>query len=161
MSEPAAAIRRFEPRDADAVSRLIGETLHAANVGDYGPAELEALSRYYSPERLTELAARSHCIVAERDGRVVGTAAVDELDTIVTFFVHPAEQRRGTGTRMLHTLEAAALAGEATGLGAASSASGARFYERAGYRRLPGVRAGPAAQQVMLLKNFDEQRYGQ
>ena len=161
MTDDAAPIRRFEPGDAEAVSRLIGVTLRTSNARDYGSDELEALVRYYSPDRLAELGARRHCLVAERAGRVVATAALDELDTIVTFFVDPGEQGRGTGTRLLHALEAVALGDETSVLGVASSASGARFYERAGSRRLPGSRAGPAAPQVMLLKDLEEARYGQ
>jgi N-acetylglutamate synthase-like GNAT family acetyltransferase len=160
VTDQAATIRRFEDDDARAVSRLIASAVRAGGAG-YTPPEVDELVAHYSTDRLRGLAAQRHCLVAERDGRVVATAALDELDTIVTFFVDPAEQGRGTGTRLLHMLEAVALGAEATVLGVATGEGGSGFFERAGFRRLPGVRTGPAVPQVMLVKDLDEARYGQ
>ena len=153
LDREAVTIRPFEPDDAAAVSALIALTMRRSNARDYPPERLEALIAYFTPEKLRALAPERDCLVALASGRLIGTAA-RERDAIATFFVHPAHQGRGVGTRLLATLEQEARAAGLSLLRVEASLTGTPFYERRGYRRTGVLAAGTAGPHVCLVKEF-------
>ncbi|HEU4629770.1 MAG TPA: GNAT family N-acetyltransferase [Gemmatimonadaceae bacterium] len=146
-------IRAFRAADAPGVSTLIAATMRISNARDYPRELLERAIAYYTPAKLRALARERHCLVALVEGRVVGTAA-REGDALATFFVHPDHQGRGIGTRLLASLEREARRAGLAELRVPASVTGASFYERCGYRRVGTIEAGPAAPQVVLVKEL-------
>jgi putative acetyltransferase len=144
-------LRRFEPRDAEAVSALIGTTMRRSNSRDYPAEVLRPLIDYFAPAKLIQLAGERHCLVAEEGGRVIGTAARDGAE-LVTFFVHADAQGRGVGTRLLGALEDEARAAGVARLTVEASVTGAPFYEQRGYRRTGRTVDGTAGVQIAMEK---------
>jgi N-acetylglutamate synthase-like GNAT family acetyltransferase len=144
-------IRAFEPRDADAVSVLIRQTMAISNSQDYDPARLQPLIDYFTPAKVLQLSQERYCIVAEAHGVVVGTAALDGVE-IATFFVHPGYQGRGIGAQLLARLESAARALGITALVVDSSITGAAFYRRMGFIPNGERKQGTAGPQVHMEK---------
>lgn len=146
-------IRKFEHSDADAVAVLIATTMRISNSRDYSSSTLEALIAYFTPSKLRALAAERTCLVAEVDGRVVGTGALD-ADELATFFVHPDFQHRGVGSQLLLALEHAASAAGHQQLRVESSLTGAGFYARYGYERCGPPVERSAGMQIPMLKHL-------
>jgi putative acetyltransferase len=144
-------IRDFRAADAVAVSRLIRFTMKRSNSTDYPLHRLRPLIEYFSPVRVARLNEERHCLVAVEDERIIGTAAI-ESDRIVTFFVHPSNQRKGVGTALLNALEFIAQRMGLKRLIAEASLTGVSFYERHGYLRTGKVLDGSAGLQVEVEK---------
>lgn len=132
-SELMPIIRRYEARDAEAVSHLIRTTLRESNTVDYALETLQPLIDHTSPESVAEMNARRVCLVAEEEGEVVGTVGL-EASEIRSFFVDPRHQRRGVGAALLRAIEAEAVRLRLDALEIPSTLTAAAFYERHGYR---------------------------
>ena len=117
-------IRTFAPGDAEAVSALIRQTMRVSNIGDYPLERLQPLMDYFSPEKVLLLSEERHCLVAEVNGRVVGTIALEGAE-LCTFFIHPTQQGKGTGSQLLAALEDMALDAGITQIHTDASLTGA------------------------------------
>lgn len=153
MSEASSRVnvRNYQAGDAASVSELIRTTMRASNASDYPLERLRPLIDYFSPAKVDALSRERTCLVAERDGRVIGTAALDAHE-IVTFFVLPEEQGRGAGSALLAALEAAARAEGREQLEVKSSLTAVGFYERHGYRGTGETFDGTSGPQVPMHK---------
>ena len=128
-------IRPAEPRDSEALARLIGQLGYAATAGDVA-------------ERLAAMAAEGRLVlVAERDGAVVGcltTSAMRVLHRpapvgrISMMVVDEALRGHGIGAALVRAAEEA-LAARGCGLVEVTSnqrrTDAHRFYEKLGYER--------------------------
>jgi GNAT superfamily N-acetyltransferase len=146
-------IRRFDPKDAEAVSSLIRETMRVSNSGDYPLERLQLLMDYFSPEKVLLLSLERDCLVAEVNHRVVGTIAI-EGDELLTFFVHPDSQGAGIGTQLLKEIERIAVANGSRSLKCEASITGVPFYGRRGYRPTGTEKDGTAGKQIGMEKVF-------
>ena len=122
-------IRKFQPQDAQPVSAVIRQTMQVSNVDDYSLDRLQPLIDYFSPEKVLRLSEERHCLVAEMDGRVVGTIALEEAE-LCTFFVHPDYQGMGIGGQLLAAIEEVALAEGIEAIHMDASLSGVVFYTK-------------------------------
>jgi GNAT superfamily N-acetyltransferase len=147
-------IRAFEPRDAEAVSALIRHTMRTTNVDDYPLERLQPLMDYFSPEKVLLLSGERCCLVAEVDGEVVGTVALEEAE-LCTFFIHPDYQRMGIGSQLLTAIEGVAVAAEIKAIHTDASLTGVAFYEKRGYQRTGVDIEGTAGRQVGMVKRLD------
>lgn len=148
-------VRAFTPADAAGVAATIATTMRISNARDYRAERLEALIAYFTPAKLVHLATERRCLVAEAAGHVVGTGALEDGE-LLTFFVHPAWQGRGVGSRLLAALEHEARASGLASLRVNASVTGAGFYERHGYRRTGAMVDGTAGLHVAMAKRLDE-----
>lgn len=148
-------IREFEPGDGDAVSSLIRETMKTSNAKDYSAGVLEPLIEYFSPAKVLQLNRERRCFVAESDGQIVGTAAIENSE-LCTFFVHHDFQRKGIGTRLLKAIEKNALTAGIRRIKVESSITAAAFYEKAGYRKTGFVKEATAGKQIEMEKSLGE-----
>ncbi|HEX8394093.1 MAG TPA: GNAT family N-acetyltransferase [Longimicrobium sp.] len=144
-------IRPYRSSDAQAVSEVIRTTMRVSNAADYPMEQLEPLIDYFSPEKVEQINRDRTCLVAEEDGQVIGTAAL-ENDELVTFFIVPKYQGRRVGTALLERLESIAREQGVAQLKVGSSLTGAAFYERHGYQRTAGVVEGTAGPQILMRK---------
>ena len=128
-------IRPAEPRDSEALARLIGQLGYAATAGDVA-------------ERLAAMAAEGRLVlVAERDGAAVGcltTSAMRVLHRpapvgrISMMVVDEALRSRGIGAELVRAAETALAAQGCYMVEVTSHArrtEAHRFYERLGYER--------------------------
>lgn len=146
-------IRRFESSDAKAVSNVIRTTMRISNAVDYPIERLQPLIDYFSPEKVEQLSYERDCLVAEEEGEIIGTAAL-EGDELVTFFVDPQHQGRGIGSILLKEIEAIALRYGRRELKVDASLAGTAFYERHGYARTGRILEGTAGPQISMRKQL-------
>ena len=144
-------IRQFEPRDASAVSDVIRTAMRITNSRDYPPAVLNPLMRYFSLEKVLQLALERLCLVAEINEEVIGTISL-ENGGLETFFVHPDFQARGVGTRLLKAVEEIAARDNIDTIHVLSSLSAVSFYEKMGYRQTGLEQEGTAGRQIGMEK---------
>lgn len=146
-------IRQFDPSDATAVSNVIRTTMRISNAADYPMARLQPLIDYFSPEKVAQLSHERDCLVAEEEGEIVGTAALDGNE-LVTFFVDPQHQGQGIGSALLKAIEIIAFDHGRRELRVDASLAGTPFYERHGYERTGRIVAGTAGPQISMRKQL-------
>jgi GNAT superfamily N-acetyltransferase len=126
-----------------------------SNIDDYPLERLQPLMDYFSPEKVLRLSYERICLVAESDGRVVGTIAL-EGNELCTFFIDPAYQRMGIGSQLLTAIERMAVEAGIDAIHMDASLTGAEFYERRGYRRTGVDIEGTAGTQIGMVKRLRE-----
>ncbi len=146
-------IRTFEPADATAVSQLIRRTMRESNSRDYPLDRLQPLIDYFSPEKVRRLSQERVCLVAEANGQLIGTAALEGTE-LVTFFVLPEYQGQGIGTRLLAAIEEQARTQAITHITVDASVTGVAFYAARGYLRTGVEHAGTAGRQIGMEKQL-------
>jgi N-acetylglutamate synthase-like GNAT family acetyltransferase len=144
-------IRDFESQDARAVSFVIRETMRISNNNDYSLDILEPLIEYFSPEKIIQLSKERRCLIAEKDGQIVGTIAIEAAE-LCTFFVHPDFQRKGIGTKLLKAVEKSAFADGIRKIKVDSSITAVPFYKKSGYRKTGIEKEATAGRQIEMEK---------
>ncbi len=150
-------IRRFEEKDAGAVSGLIAETLRKTNRKDYSEEYLEDIIRHLQPDDILARAGWQHFYVAEEDACVIGCGAIGpywgkmDESSLFTVFVHPDHQGRGIGRRIMETLERDVYFLRAKRVEIPASVTAAPFYLKMGYTFKNGVTV-PDEEQLLRME---------
>ena len=150
-------IRRFEEKDAGAVSGMIAETLRKTNRKDYSEEYLEDIIRHLQPDDILARAGWQHFYVAEEDACVIGCGAIGpywgkmDESSLFTVFVHPDHQGRGIGRRIMETLERDAYFLRAKRVEIPASVTAAPFYLKMGYTFKNGVTV-PDEEQLLRME---------
>ena len=152
-------IRRFEKKDAKAVSALIAYTLRTTNRADYSEEYLEKDIQCLQPENLISRAEVQHFYVAEDDNRIVGCGSIgsywgkEDESSLFTIFVHPDQQGKGLGQSIIETLEQDEYALRAKRIEIPASITGLPFYLKMGYSYKNG-KAVIDEEQLYRLEKF-------
>ena len=127
-------IRKFETKDAEAVSEVIERAMRVVNSRDYSMKVLDPLIEYFSPEKIISLNKERICLVAESNELIIGTAAITGAE-LLTFFVHPDFQGKGVGIRLIGEIEKIAVKNKIGVVKLSSSLTAVSFYEKMGYQK--------------------------
>ena len=154
-------IRRFEPKDAEAVSAIVVKTLRISNVKDY-PAELmEEVVKSMQPLNILERAGWTHFYVVEDGDKIIGCGAIgpywgkEDESSLFTIFVLPEYQGKGVGRQIIETLEKDEYFLRAKRIEIPSSITGCQFYRKFGYDYKNGI-AEVDEEHVYRLEKFRE-----
>ena len=133
-------IRRFEEKDAEAVSALIRYTMQISNSRDYPPELLRGLP----PEKVLERAGWTHFYVVDEGKEIIGCGSIgpywgrEDESSFFTIFVHPLYQGKGIGRKIVETLEADEYGLRAKRIEIPASITALPFYLKMGYSIKPG-----------------------
>jgi len=139
-------IRRFEEKDAEEISALIGRNFIEVNSKDYPLEEMREKARVFSAEKIKERAINGHMYVVCEGNIIVGTGTISDFwgstteSILLTIFVLPEYHGKGIGRKIIETLEGDELflRAERTEVCASITASG--FYEKCGYKYKDGIK---------------------
>jgi GNAT superfamily N-acetyltransferase len=128
-------IRQAALADIDEIYSLVQKTIVRSLPACYPPSAVRFFRDYHAKENIRNDCATEYCIVAARDGTIVGTGTLAAAN-IRRIFVDPALQRCGLGRRMMRDLEARAGAAGLRYLELYASLLAREFYEDLGYVHL-------------------------
>ena len=138
-------IRRFEERDAQAVSSLIAKTLRTTNIRDYSSEFIENEVKVLTPEYIAWRASWTHFYVVCEGESIIGCGAIgpywgsETESSLFTIFVLPEHQGRGIGRKIVQTLERDEFALRAKRIEIPASITACAFYRKLGYDYKNGV----------------------
>ena len=150
-------IRRFEEKDAKAVSDLIAITMRTTNIKDYSEEYLENVIQHLQPDDILRRADNQHFYVVEKDQRIIGCGSIgsywgkEDESSLFTIFVHPEEQGKGTGRKIIETLEQDEFFLRAKRAEIPASITGTPFYLKLGYTYKNGI-TEPDDEQLLRLE---------
>jgi putative acetyltransferase len=131
---PRCVVRRFEPRDAEAIARLFHDTIRTVNLGDYTQEQVEAWAPDDIHFRDWVAACGSHyTFVAEQDGMIVGFGELEASGHVDRFYVHHQHQRQGIGQIIYAAVETEAGKLGLRRLFTEASITARPFFARLGY----------------------------
>ena len=137
-------IHSFKETEAQEVSQLIGNTIMELNAGDYDMEVLMDQAKFYTADRVKELARLGHTYVATEDKRVVAVGTIVELPDqpgtaeIRSLFVSPDEAFRGIGRAMMMHMETDEFYQKADRIMVDSSVDSCEFCLKLGFDYLGG-----------------------
>ena len=152
-------IRRFQKKDAEAISALLAVTLRTTNIKDYSSEYIESQITTHQPQNILERASWTHFYVACDDDKIVGCGAIGpywgKLDesSLFTIFVLPKYQGIGIGKKIIQTLEQDEYFLRAKRIEIPASITAAPFYRKMGYDYKNGITI-PNAEGLILLEKF-------
>ena len=142
-------IRRAVAGDATAIAAMAEQAIRIGNAAEYSPAVIEAIVGKFNAADVAARLALRHGLVAERDGRIVGTASLGAK--VHSVFVAAEVQRRGVGARLMGTIEAIAAQDQRRALVVSSSLTAVPFYRSLGFH-FAGTERGDEITTVLMAK---------
>ncbi|MBR5662517.1 MAG: GNAT family N-acetyltransferase [Bacilli bacterium] len=146
-------IVEYEPKYAEEISEIILSNLYTINIKDYGKELIDRISVYFTKEEIAKnFPNRVKCFVAVKNGKVVGTASMDNIKSmygvevesqpnkylILTVFIDMNNQHQGIGKRLIKAIEDYSMKIKAEELIIPASIHGLEFYRKCGYDYLNG-----------------------
>ncbi|KAA0076998.1 GNAT family N-acetyltransferase [Tardiphaga sp. P9-11] len=126
-------VRHSKPSDASDISKVIISALRETNSRDYSPEIIASVEESFAPEKVEALIAKRTVFTAEIEGRIVGTASLDQA-VVRTVFVSPDAQGTGVGKLLISSVIEQARQRGIEKLSVPSTVTAERFYERMGFK---------------------------
>jgi D-alanyl-D-alanine carboxypeptidase len=128
-------IRPARDEDLDALVRLRRAAVLATPTGVYTRAQLRRWADLRREAALRERIADACVLLAEREGEILGTNALDlDRGEMVALFVHPQARARGLGRRLVVAIERLAITYGIERLDVSAALPSVDFYRACGYR---------------------------
>lgn len=135
-------IKEYDEKYAKEMSDIIITNMYEINIKDHGKEVIDKISKHFAEEEIKEnFPNKEKCYVAEKDGKVVGTASISKFRgdktgykyIIQTVFVNMENHHQGIGTLLINKIEEYAKSINANELVIPSSIYGLEFYRKLGY----------------------------
>jgi len=140
------AVRRAEPRDAEAAATVLRRSItELCTLDHHGDADTLAkwLENKTPGDFLSWLAAEDNfCVVTEANGQIMGVGLLHRSGEVRLCYLAPGAQGRGSGNAILGMLEEKAREWGLRRLHLESTVSARPFYERVGYRSRGAAKPG-------------------
>lgn len=125
-------LRRYNPKDCEALTSLFYHTVHNVNVKDYSQEQLKAWANdKIDLEVWNKTFSVHYTVVAVENNIIVGFGDIDKLGYLDKLFVHKDYQRRGFATAICDELERVVKTDKIT---THSSITAKPFFEQRGYK---------------------------
>lgn len=112
---------------------MIIRALKETNSNDYTPEIIARVERSFGPDAVVAGMDRQSMFTAELDGRIVGTASLDQT-VIRSVFVAPDVQGQGVGRSLMAKAVGVAVSRGVTLLSVRSTVTAEAFYARLGFK---------------------------
>lgn len=134
MGADHIGVRAAGPEDAAAIWQVHRESIRMLCRADYSPEQIEAWTSGLGPDLYVRSMAehQEEMWIAEKDASPVGFGG-RRRDEITAVYVVPEVARRRVGSKILKTLEAAAVQDGVQELWLDASLTAVPFYQRQGY----------------------------
>ena len=147
-------IKEYEEKYAKEMSEIILDNLYTINIKDHGKEVIDKIAKHFTEEEIKiNFPKRLKCFVAINNGKVVGTASLDNMKEmygvyiddnkdryiILTVFIREENQHQGIGRKLLTEVEKYALQIDAKELIIPASVYGYEFYKKLGYNFYNGI----------------------
>ena len=129
---PNIRLRQMKETELQAVYKLVQNTIQISYAGVYPPEAIEFFKNYHSTENILKDLATGYIVVAEADGRILGTGTLLGTD-VRRVFIDPEYQRHGIGKIIAKKLERKAKSLELEKLQLSASLRSRRFWETMGF----------------------------
>ena len=107
MAESSLVIRRAKPEDAAACGQICYEAFYKINTEHNFPPDVPEPARGVGMLTMMFSHPGFYCVVAESDGRVIGSNCLDERDSIAgvgPITIDPKVQNRGVGRKLMEAV---------------------------------------------------------
>lgn len=132
LSKEQMLVREFRLADLEGVKELISRTIDVCYNGFYLKEVMDYFDMYNWDGNILKAARDGYIIVAETQGRIVGTGSVIG-NVILRVFVDPMHQKRGLGKMIMNELESLAAANGVKVVQLRALANAKKFYESLGF----------------------------
>lgn len=129
---PTLNIRPFTEADLDTVWELVQRTIGISYQPDYSPEAIRFFQDYHPREKILDDAANGRIIVAEQQGKIVGTGTLRDAH-IRRVFIDPESQGQGTGSIIAAELETQAISNGWKTVDLSAALGSRRFWESRGF----------------------------
>ena len=132
-------IRRFQNTDAEAVSRVITQTMRTSNSRDYSAEYIAEAVQVFTPEGVVRRAGWTHLYVALDGETIIGCGAIgaywgkEDESSLFTIFVLPEYQGQGIGRKIIETLDQDEYFLRARRIEIPASITACEFYRKMGF----------------------------
>ena len=139
------SFRRFEKKDAEAISKLIIRNFKEVNIKDYPKEDIDHLVEIFTPEEVVKRSEVSHFYVACVDNVPIGCGSItsfwgkEDESILLTIFVLPEMHGKGIGKRIIEVLEADEYFLRAKRIEIPASITACEFYRKLGYDYKNGI----------------------
>ena len=164
-------IEEYEEKYAKGMSEIILSNLYTINIQDYGKEVIDRIARHFTAEEIKRnFPERVKCYVAVQNGKVVGTASIDEVKSmygvqiddstnkylILTVFIDTNSHHQGIGRKLIERIEEYSKGIGAEELIIPASIHGVEFYRKLGYDYLNGNKELNKDGEYVLSKQFEK-----
>ena len=152
-------IRRFQEKDAEAISALLAVTLRTTNINDYSSEYIENVIKTHQPQNILERASWTHFYVVYENEKIVGCGAIGpywgktDESSLFTIFVLPEYQGVGIGRKIIQTLEQDEYFLRAKRIEVPASITATPFYLKMGYNYKNRI-ITPDSEGLLRLEKF-------
>jgi predicted N-acetyltransferase YhbS len=156
-------IKDYEEKYANEMSDIIISNLYEINIKDHGKEIIDSISKHFTEEEIIKnFPSRVKCLVALIDGKIVGTASLDNFRgntvqnryMIKTVFVRIDHQKKGIGKALIDAIEEYAKTIGTKDIIILSSIYALNFYKKLGYDFKDGLDELNEEKEYTLIKEI-------
>jgi predicted N-acetyltransferase YhbS len=157
-------IKNYEDKYAKEMSDIILSNLYTINIKDHGKEVIDSIARHFTEDEINKnFPNRTKCLVALIDGKVVGTASLDNFRgnivpnryMIKTVFVNIKNQKQGIGKALMNAIEEYAKTIGTNDIIILSSIYALNFYKNLGYDFKDGSDVLNDEKEYTLIKKIE------